>query len=132
MNTFLVAVSGDTTHKAVTTAALGSGVASFATADWAMAIFGVPAAVLFAGFAGAAIALRFVPELSRWGMFGSVGSGTIISGYSADAFMSAAKNFGFSFGLLFCGFAIGLLSNAVLSFFFKHGGDLFVKWRSDK
>lgn len=126
--TAAVAATGhDATAKATTAAAVTSGAASLAVADIALTVFGVPGVVLFAGFAGAAIALRFLPEISRWGMFTSVGSGTIISGYSAEALVGIAKHFGLSIGLTFSGFVVGLLANAALAFIFTKGASILNK-----
>lgn len=66
-------------------AAAGTAAASTAAAaaskTWAVAFFGVPPEVLFAGFAGAAIALAILPPMKPAKAFGAVVVGTLCAAY---------------------------------------------------
>lgn len=65
---------------AATSAATGT--ASWATADWSLAVFGVPLAVLLAAFAGAVVALTFLPPVvSFLRLIGQVVTGTVAAAY---------------------------------------------------
>jgi hypothetical protein len=65
---------------AATSAATGA--ASWWTADWSVAVFGVPLSVLLAAFAGAVVALTFLPPvLSFLQLVGRVVMGTVASAY---------------------------------------------------
>lgn len=61
--------------------AAASTVASVATKSWAVSFFGVPPEVLFAGFAGAAIALAILPPMKPAKAFGAVLVGTLCAAY---------------------------------------------------
>lgn len=67
-----------------------SGVASIATVDWTMGVFGVPLSVFLAGFAGALVSLSFLPPPVDGGnrgktllsMAGHVFSGTLLAAFA--------------------------------------------------
>ena len=61
-----------------------SGAAAGAASSWAMLVFGVPLAVVFAAFAGAMVSLSFLPSATLARTLSVVASGT-----AAGAYMSA-------------------------------------------
>lgn len=78
-----------------------SGVASIATVDLTMGIFGVPLSVFLAGFAGALVSLSFLPPPANdqdrsktlASMAGHVCSGTLLSAFSEPLVLWAINNF---------------------------------------
>lgn len=92
----------------VATLATGTtgGLASIVTADWALAIFGVPVSVLLAAFAGAMISLSFLsaPESLRRTLT-LVSCNTLIGTYGAPL---AAKSLEWNEPRLSIGLAFGI------------------------
>jgi len=70
---------------------VSSGAAALITADYSMALFGIPASVLFAVFCGAVIAIRFLPEVSRMAWATNIGIGTIAGGYATPIAAEVVK-----------------------------------------
>ena len=59
-----------------------TGAASWWTADWSIAVFGVPLAVLLASFAGAVVALTFLPPVASFmRLVGQIVMGTVSAAY---------------------------------------------------
>lgn len=79
-------VIGDVTFKSTSSAlATTSGVASAATTGIVADVFGVPLSVLLAGFAGAVVALSFLPPLpDKWKSFTAVAVGTLVASYGVQ------------------------------------------------
>ena len=65
------------------TAGAVSGAAAGAASSWAMMIFGVPLAVVFASFAGAMVSLSFIPAATLSRTLIVVASGTVAGAYTA-------------------------------------------------
>ena len=118
-----VLIAGYSTNAVAQTAALTSAVAAIATGDWATQVFGIPTNVLFACFCGAAIALRFLPKSTRWGMFSSVLIGTIAAGYTTPALADLWE----IKRLNAIGFGSGLLAYTIIALIFAKGEKLFLK-----
>ena len=60
-----------------------SGAAAGAASSWAMMIFGVPLAVVFAAFAGAMVSLTFLPAGTWRRTLAIIASGTVAGAYTA-------------------------------------------------
>jgi len=60
-----------------------SGAAAGAASSWAMLIFGVPLAVVFAAFSGAMVSLTFMPASTAPRTLAIVASGTLAGAYMA-------------------------------------------------
>ena len=110
MNKYLVVAAVPAEAKAASIA-VTSGAASWLTADAAMAIFGIPASVLFAVFCGAVIAIRFLPEVTRWTWASQIGIGTVAGGYATPLAAELVK----TDHVNSLGAAVGFLSYFILS-----------------
>lgn len=74
---------GTLMQGAAAVGATASGAASILTASWSVDVFGVSVSTLLAGFAGALIALSFLPPYKTWrGMAAAVAAGTLIAAFS--------------------------------------------------
>jgi hypothetical protein len=99
-------------HSLIQLAAAGgsvaTGTASVLTASWSIDIFGVSVSVLLAGFAGALIALSFLPPYKTFkGMVAAVVAGTLIAAFTepliahySDAPAKLAQGIAFITGLV--------------------------------
>lgn len=100
------ALDGISFKLASLSAGTTGGIGSLMTADWAIALFGVPVSVILAAFAGAMISLSFLPapsDLKRAAV--GVGCNTLIGTYGAPG---VAKMLGWSEPHLALGLAFGI------------------------
>ncbi len=115
-------------HSILQVAAAGgsvaTGTASVLTSSWSMDIFGVSVSALLAGFAGALIALSFLPPYKTFkGMVAAVAAGTLIAAFTepliahyTDAPAKLAQGIAFLTGLVALS-VIPLALRAVPAFF---------------
>lgn len=101
--------------------AASSAAAAQATENWSVAMFGITASVLFAGFAGSCVALAILPPMEKKRMFAVVFAGSMTAAYLTLPLCLEMKwdhryYFGVSFGL-------GVLAHFVLSMIVTHGKD---------
>lgn len=111
---------------AAVAASLLSGGVAVSVGSLALEIFGVPLSVLLAGFAGAVVALAFLPPMTRWRLFAAVAIGTLCAAYGV---LLLAHLFGLPdkvhVGMAFFG---GALGHSCLSFFFTNGPAILKGW----
>ena len=105
---------------------LALGATSLATADWSMAIFGVPVSALLAAAGGSLIALSAMSEMTTRRvvavvligfMIGIYGSQLLVWKFGADRSMLAP-----------IAFFVALLGHAGMMLVFKEGRDLALAW----
>lgn len=107
--------------------AVGMGSAASAAAssgDWAFSVIGVPFNVLMAGFAGALIALWFLPPVGRW--WAALLVGTACAGYATPLLLQLLNYFT---GLAIAdgrgvAFFAGLSAQFFGTLFFRDGRDI--------
>jgi hypothetical protein len=107
---------------AAAAASAGSAVASVASTHWAIQFFGVPAEVLFAGFAGSVIALAVLQPMPRGKMLAAVATGTLTAAYCTLPLAlwrgwGAEYHFGIAFGL-------GVIAHAALTWIVTKGPEI--------
>ena len=110
MNKYIV-VAAVPNNAQSATVAVTSGTAAWITSDITMAVFGIPASVLFAVFCGAVIAIRFLPEVTRWTWASQIGIGTVAGGYATPLAAEMIK----TDHVNSIGAALGFLSYFILS-----------------
>jgi hypothetical protein len=101
-----------------------SAVASAAADNLPYQLFGVSLSVLLACFAGAAIALAFLPPMPRLKMFVAVFAGTMIAAYSTPLvlhWLEWDQHPRLHGGL---GFALGLVAYAAITWVFVKGPEI--------
>ena len=80
-------MSVETADGLIRAGTLAAGAASGAVANtaaaWALVVFGVPLAVVFAAFAGAMVSLTFLPAATLLRTAAVVGSGTLAGAYTS-------------------------------------------------
>jgi len=111
-------------------AAVVSGTASVVSADLSTAMFGVPIAVILAAFAGASLALAFLPQMSRVQMLTAVLLGMAIGVYGSQLIL-AWQGWG-AHVLPPLGFFLGLTGQLSASMLFSDGRSILVGWLKQK
>ncbi len=101
-----------------------SAAASAVTDSWPMQLFGVPLSVLLACFAGATIALAFLPPMPRAKMFIAVIAGTMIAAYLTPLALHWLKWDQWPQLHAGMGFALGLLAYGGITWAFVKGPEI--------
>lgn len=102
------------------------GAASVATADWALAVFGVPISALLAAFGGSVIALSMVPKVEPKRMAIAVVAGLAIGIYGSQLMV-----WGHDWPaqvLPPIAFFLGLFGQMLIALVFKEGRELAMAW----
>ena len=114
-NFLITAPSPDAVVNTSTAAAITSGAAVVISHGWTVQLFGIQPSALFACFCGAAIALGFLPQMARIGMFSALLIGTIGGAYATPAIASVLA----TPHINAVGFFASLLTYLVLGVVFK-------------